>query len=118
VIDNLSLFQDAMNYFTNLGMALAVDDVGSGYSGLETIGKLKPSYLKVDASLIHDVHASKVNREMLKAIVLLGKGIGAKVIGEGIQTGEELNALRKLGINYGQGYLLGRPQLMPGTEPS
>ncbi len=118
VIDNLSLFQDAMNYFTNLGMALAVDDVGSGYSGLETIGQLRPSYLKVDASLIHDVHTSKVNREMLKAIILLGKGIGAKVIGEGIQTGEELNALRKLGINYGQGYLLGRPQLMPGTGPS
>jgi EAL domain-containing protein (putative c-di-GMP-specific phosphodiesterase class I) len=118
VIDNLSLFQDAMNYFTDLGMALAVDDVGSGYSGLETIGKLRPSYLKIDASLIHDIHISKVNREMLKAIIQLGRGIGARVIGEGIQAVEELNELRKLGIDYGQGYFLGRPQLMNNRENS
>jgi EAL domain-containing protein (putative c-di-GMP-specific phosphodiesterase class I) len=118
VIDNLSLFQDAMNYFTNLGMALAVDDVGSGYSGLETISKLKPSYLKMDASLIHDIHTSKVKSEMLKAIIMLGRGIGAKVIGEGIQSAEELNVLRKLGVDYGQGYFLGRPQLMPDPEKS
>jgi EAL domain-containing protein (putative c-di-GMP-specific phosphodiesterase class I) len=118
VIDNLSLFQDAMNYFTDLGMALAVDDVGSGYSGLETIGKLKPSYLKIDASLVHDVHTSKVNREMLKAIIVLGRGIGAKVIAEGIQRVEELKELQRLGISYGQGFFLGRPQLLPAPEQS
>jgi EAL domain-containing protein (putative c-di-GMP-specific phosphodiesterase class I) len=112
VIDNLSLFQDAMTYFTDLGMALAVDDVGSGYSGLETIGKLKPSYLKVDMSLVQGVHTSVINREMLKAIIALGRGIGAKVVAEGIELPEELNTVRKLGVDYGQGYLLGRPDLM------
>jgi EAL domain-containing protein (putative c-di-GMP-specific phosphodiesterase class I) len=110
VIDNLSLFLDSMSYFTSLGMSLAVDDVGSGYSGLETIGKLKPSYLKLDASLVHDVHVSAINREMLKAILQLGRGIGAKVIAEGIETPEELRVLRALGVDYGQGYLLGRPK--------
>ena len=99
-------------------MALAVDDVGSGYSGLETIGKLKPSYLKIDASLVHDVHTSKVNREMLKAIIVLGRGIGAKVIAEGIQRVEELKELQRLGISYGQGFFLGRPQLLPAPEQS
>jgi EAL domain-containing protein (putative c-di-GMP-specific phosphodiesterase class I) len=118
VIDNLSLFQDAMTYFTDLGMSLAVDDVGSGYSGLETIGKLKPSYLKVDMSLIRGVHNSVINREMLKAINSLGRGIGAKVIAEGIELPEELKSIRDIGIGYGQGYLLGRPDLMskPDTK--
>ena len=116
VIDNLSLFQDAMAYFTDLGMSLAVDDVGSGYSGLETIGKLKPSYLKVDMSLVQGVHTSMINREMLKAIISLGRGIGAKVIAEGIEVPEELKTLRTIGIDYGQGYLLGRPDLMSNAE--
>jgi EAL domain-containing protein (putative c-di-GMP-specific phosphodiesterase class I) len=110
VIENLSLFQDSISYFTSLGMALAVDDVGAGYSGLETISKLRPSYLKIDASLTHDVHTSVVNREMLKAILLLGHGIEAKVIAEGVETSEELDALRGIGVDYGQGYFLGRPK--------
>jgi EAL domain-containing protein (putative c-di-GMP-specific phosphodiesterase class I) len=112
VIDNLSLFQDAMTYFTDLGMSMAVDDVGSGYSGLETISKLKPSYLKLDMALVHDVHASTVNREMLKSIISFARGIGAKVIAEGIENSEELKALYAIGIDYGQGYFLGRPELM------
>jgi EAL domain-containing protein (putative c-di-GMP-specific phosphodiesterase class I) len=112
VIDNLSMFQDAMTYFTNLGISLAVDDVGSGYSGLETIAKLKPSYLKVDAALTHDLHISMINREMLRAIASLGHRIGAKVVAEGIEYAEELEALRTMDIDYGQGYFLGRPSPM------
>ncbi len=109
VIENLSLFLEAMSYFTDLGMSLAVDDVGTGYSGLETIARLKPAYLKADASLVRDVHTSLVNREMLKAIIALGRGIGAHVIAEGIQRDAELGTLEALGVEYGQGFLLGRP---------
>jgi EAL domain-containing protein (putative c-di-GMP-specific phosphodiesterase class I) len=112
VIDNLSLFQDAMSYFTDLGMSFAVDDVGSGYSGLETIAKLKPSYLKLDMALVSGVHASTINRDILKGICSVGRNIGARVIAEGIETPEELKALKAIGIEYGQGYLLGRPELM------
>jgi EAL domain-containing protein (putative c-di-GMP-specific phosphodiesterase class I) len=93
-----------------------VDDVGSGYSGLETIGKLKPSYLKADMALVQGVHTNRINREMLKAILSLGRGIGAKVIAEGIEVPEELQTLRTIGIDYGQGYLLGRPDLMANAE--
>jgi EAL domain-containing protein (putative c-di-GMP-specific phosphodiesterase class I) len=116
VIDNLSLFQEAMSYYTDLGMALAVDDVGSGYSGLETIAQLKPAYLKADASLVRGVTNSLVNREMLKAIVALGHGIGSKVIAEGIQTVEEMKTIEELGVDFGQGYYLGRPVVMSESE--
>src|SRR5204863_239081 len=64
VIENYNLFREAMAYFTDLGMSFAVDDVGSGYSGLESIARLKPTFLKIDISLIRDVHVSHVNQAM------------------------------------------------------
>jgi len=114
VIENYGLFQEAMAYFTDLGMSFAVDDVGAGYSGLEAIARLSPAYLKIDMSLVRDVHVSLVNQEMVKAIVSLGHGIGAAVVGEGIQTEDELRALEDVGVDFGQGYYLGRPDT--GTE--
>ncbi|HEY5907709.1 MAG TPA: EAL domain-containing protein [Vicinamibacteria bacterium] len=113
VIENYSLFREAMAYFTDLGMSFAVDDVGSGYSGLESIARLRPTYLKIDISLVRDVHISKVNQYMVQAIIFLGHNIGAKVIAEGIQTEEETQHLRSMGVDYGQGYFLARPEGPP-----
>ena len=116
VIENYHLFREAMAYFTDLGMSFAVDDVGAGYSGLESIARLKPQFLKIDTGLVRDVHSSLVNREMVKAIIAMGEGIGSTVIAEGIQTDDEANALQKMGIDWGQGYLLARPDAGPGLE--
>ena len=113
VIDNYGLFLETMAYFTDLGMSFAVDDVGAGYSGLEAIANLKPSFLKIDMSLVRNVHESVVNRAMVGAIVSLGQGIGAAVIAEGIETEDEFSALVDMDVDYGQGYLLARPQLAP-----
>jgi EAL domain-containing protein (putative c-di-GMP-specific phosphodiesterase class I) len=109
VIDNYGLFRETMSYFTDLGMSFAVDDVGAGYSGLESIAHLKPDFLKIDTVLVRDVHASAVNQAMVKAIVAIGHGIGAAVIGEGIQSEDEVQALRAIGVDYGQGFHLARP---------
>ena len=116
VIDNYTLFREAMAYYTDLGMSFAVDDVGAGYSGLESIARLKPTFLKIDIALVRDVHASLVNREMVKAIVAMGRGIGATVIAEGIHAEEEARALLSMGVSWGQGFLLARPE--PGPEPA
>jgi len=115
VIENYAIFRDTMDYFTALGMSFAVDDVGEGYSGLESIAKLKPSYLKIDKVLVRDVNISPVNRSMVKALIHLGHGIGAQVLAEGIQNEEEAQVLRALGVDFGQGYHLARPD--PGPEP-
>jgi EAL domain-containing protein (putative c-di-GMP-specific phosphodiesterase class I) len=116
VIDNYTLFREAMAYFTDLGISFAVDDVGAGYSGLESIARLKPAFLKIDTALVRDVHVSLVNREMVKAIIAMGRGIGAEVIAEGIQAEGEAEVLRQMGVDWGQGYLLARPDV--GPEPS
>ena len=113
VIENYGLFRETMAYFTDLGMSFAVDDVGAGYSGLESIAQLKPTFLKIDIALVRDVHVSPVNHAMVKAIIALGHGIGATVIAEGIQTEEETQALRAMGVDYGQGYYLARPERRP-----
>jgi EAL domain-containing protein (putative c-di-GMP-specific phosphodiesterase class I) len=116
IIENLAIFRDTMGYFTSLGMSFAVDDVGAGYSGLDTIAQLRPGYLKIDISLVRDVHASEFNRRMVKDLIALGHGIGAEVLAEGIQREEEAQVLRGIGVDYGQGYHLARPDV--GPEPS
>ena len=116
VIDSYGLLLETMAYFTDLGMSFAVDDVGAGYSGLESIANLKPSFLKIDMSLVRNVHESLVNREMVKAIVSLGRGIGAEIIAEGIETEDEFAALVDMDVDYWQGYLMARPQFPPEED--
>jgi len=113
VIDNYGLFTETMAYYSDLGMAFAVDDVGAGHSGLEAIAKLKPDYLKIDMALVRDVHASSVNQAMVRAIVSLSQSTGATVIAEGIHTDEEVRCLATLGVEWGQGYYLARPDVPP-----
>jgi EAL domain-containing protein (putative c-di-GMP-specific phosphodiesterase class I) len=115
VIENHGIFRDTMAYFTDLGMSFAVDDVGAGYSGLDTIAKLRPAYLKIDIGLVREVNVNPVNRSMVKAIIHLGHGINAKVIAEGVGNEEETQVLRAMGVDYGQGYHLARPDA--GQEP-
>jgi EAL domain-containing protein (putative c-di-GMP-specific phosphodiesterase class I) len=109
VIENLNLYREAMHSFIELGFSFAIDDLGAGYSGLETMATLGASYLKIDMGLVRDVHQKKVSQQVVKAILEMGTGVGATVIAEGIQTQDEAATLMDLGVRYGQGYLYGRP---------
>ncbi len=108
-IDNLSLYRDGLHAFIEMGFSFAIDDLGAGYSGLETVATLGASYLKIDMGLIRNLHQRKVNQQVVKAIVDMGQGVGATVIAEGIQTADEATAVADLGIRYGQGYYFARP---------
>ena len=110
VIENLNLYREAMHSFLDLGFTFAIDDVGAGYSGLETMANLGASYFKVDMGLVRHCHEKRVNRQVIRAILDMAKGVGATVIAEGIETVEEADALLELGVRYGQGYHYGRPQ--------
>jgi EAL domain-containing protein (putative c-di-GMP-specific phosphodiesterase class I) len=117
VIENLNLYREAMHAFTDLGFNFAIDDVGAGYSGLETVAVLKPAYLKIDIALVRDLHLKKVSRQVVKAILEMGEAIGSTVIAEGIEVREEARTLLELGVGLGQGYFFARPIDPRAGEP-
>lgn len=118
VIANLNMYREAMHPFLELGFTFAIDDVGSGYSGLETMVTLGASYFKIDMGLVRDVHEKRVGQQVIKAILDMGTGAGATVIAEGVQTREEADTLAEIGLRYAQGYYYGRPAdpYRPGTR--
>ncbi|HSG55672.1 MAG TPA: EAL domain-containing protein, partial [Paracoccaceae bacterium] len=88
---------------------IAIDDVGTGYSGLRHIVDLQPDILKMDMALTRDIHRDPARRALTGALVQLARDIGCKLVAEGIETIEERNAMADLGVDYGQGYFFARP---------
>jgi EAL domain-containing protein (putative c-di-GMP-specific phosphodiesterase class I) len=110
-IEHYDLFKEAVQYYTDLGFSIAVDDTGAGYSSLETIVELKPQYIKIDISIIRGIDKNILKQELIKAIVGLSKQMNSIAIAEGIETEGELNTLKEIGINMGQGFLFAKPGL-------
>ncbi len=91
------------------GFRLAVDDFGTGYSGLAYLQHLPFDIIKVDRAFVSGVDTNINRATFLESILDLAKGVGAKTVGEGIEGGGELDLLKKLGFDYGQGYYFSRP---------
>jgi EAL domain-containing protein (putative c-di-GMP-specific phosphodiesterase class I) len=91
------------------GVKVAMDDAGSGFSGLSRLIELAPDIIKLDRAIIEGIDLDPVRRSLATAIVAFARDVGAVVIAEGVETEDELDAVGKLGIEQVQGYLLGRP---------
>jgi EAL domain-containing protein (putative c-di-GMP-specific phosphodiesterase class I) len=102
-------FVDRLRGFKSDGFALALDDVGTGRAGLRAIERLEPDYLKIDTSLVRNVHESLMQQEVLATLVELAQAIGGAVIGEGVEREAEAAALAAGGARYGQGHLFAMP---------
>ncbi len=94
------------------GMRIAVDDAGAGYAGLQHILRLRPDLIKLDMSLTRDLDADHARASLVEAMTGFARKTGAVVVAEGIETDAELAALRGLGVECGQGDLLGRPEAL------
>ncbi|MCI5072091.1 EAL domain-containing protein [bacterium] len=116
-IDQYSSFRQALKYYTNAGITLAIDDVGTGYSSLEAIMEIQPKYIKIDASLIRGAHTNPAKQEMLKALKTLAKSLNAFTIAEGIEIQEDLTLVEEMDIDFAQGYFFAKPAAN-FTEPS
>lgn len=92
-----------------MGVLLAIDDAGAGYSGLQHIVRLQPDIIKLDMSLTSNIDSDKVKRSLAIALVSFATQTGAIIVAEGIETTAERDTVREIGISRGQGYLLGRP---------
>jgi EAL domain-containing protein (putative c-di-GMP-specific phosphodiesterase class I) len=86
-----------------------MDDVGSGYSSLESVIELTPEFVKVDRAFVAGIDEDPSRQELLRALHAVSEKIGARIIGEGLDTLAELETLGRLGIPFGQGWLFGKP---------
>lgn len=92
-----------------IGIETDIDDFGTGYSNLGYLVRLPISTLKIDRSFIAEMLDSDANREVVKTVIALARNLGLRVIGEGIETEQQLEALRALGCESGQGFLFAPP---------
>jgi EAL domain-containing protein (putative c-di-GMP-specific phosphodiesterase class I) len=114
LIKDTGLTIEYLKQWKELGVQIAVDDFGSGYSSLNYLSRLPIDRLKLDQSLICQMTVNKKGAIVVRSIVSLGAELGLDVIAEGVETEQQLRMLTDLGCPRAQGYLLGRP--MPAQQ--
>jgi len=101
--------------FRERGLRVAVDDTGAGFSSLRHVLGLSPELIKLDIGMSRDIESDDARQALVRALAGFASHIGAEIIAEGIESPEQLFALRDAGVRFGQGFLLGRPQPLPET---
>jgi EAL domain-containing protein (putative c-di-GMP-specific phosphodiesterase class I) len=98
---------------------LVVDDLGAGYSNLKSIADLEPKVVKIDRGIVAGLKRGSRQQKLVRAIVRLCEDLGASVVAEGIETANELHAIREAGVRLAQGYLFARPAFpLPEIDPA
>ncbi len=112
-VRHLSHVEQQIAVLRELGCEVALDDFGTGYSSFSYIQQLTVDYIKIDGSFIKDLVNKRVDQKIVQLIGEIGREAGMKTIAEYVQSSEALSLLGKLGIDYAQGYYIGRPMKVP-----
>ncbi len=96
-----------------LGFGFAVDDAGAGYASFTLIAALRPTLIKIDRQIVNGVSTDDAKQALVDSFVSFGGRIGARLVAEGIERRRDLLTLRDLGVQFGQGFLLGKPASTP-----
>ncbi|MCL5042521.1 MAG: EAL and GGDEF domain-containing protein [Gammaproteobacteria bacterium] len=115
-IENFGLLHSALFHYRDMGFAIALDDLGAGYSSLRLWSELRPDFVKIDRHFIDGIHLDPLKREFVGSILSLAQASMAHIIAEGIEQPEELKVLEEMGVDWVQGYLLGRPAAQPEQQ--
>jgi EAL domain-containing protein (putative c-di-GMP-specific phosphodiesterase class I) len=106
-----------MERLKGIGVELALDDFGTGYSSLSYLTAFPFDKIKIDKSFIRSMTLRPRSSAIISSIVTLARGLDMSVTAEGIETQEQFDRLKALGVNFAQGYLLGRPQPIAQIGP-
>jgi PAS domain S-box-containing protein len=95
---------------SDIGCSLALDDFGTGYGSFTYLQRLQLTYLKIDIMFVRDLLTNAANQHLVKAIVNIARGFNQRTIAEGVENRETLDLLRDLGVDFAQGFHVGRPE--------
>jgi EAL domain-containing protein (putative c-di-GMP-specific phosphodiesterase class I) len=98
-----------------LGFGFAIDDAGAGYASFSMIAALRPSVIKIDREIAYGIARDDAKQALVEAFVSFGGRIGALLLAEGIERRADLAMLTALGVDLGQGYLIGKPAAVPAA---
>ncbi len=115
-IDDFATVVQAASEYRIHGFHLAIDDLGAGYAGLRLWSELRPDYVKIDSHFLQRIHKDPIKQEFVRSIRDIALGTKSRVIAEGIETRDEYQVIRQLGIGLGQGYHFSRPKSRPPLE--
>lgn len=108
-MENSEKMLSTLHKLKEIGVQIALDDFGTGYSSLSYLRSFPFDTVKIDRSFVSDLSGSTCGSVIVQAIILIADSLGIKTVAEGIETEQQLQALKLLGCNEVQGYLLGRP---------
>ena len=114
-VRDFSSLQRVLDELREMGFRLAMDDVGSGYAGLQSIAEIRPDYLKIDMSLVRDLHLHPIKRELIATIHRFSESTGIAIVAEGVESEAELASLSNVGVRCAQGFLFAEPDCPPQT---
>ncbi|WP_419779170.1 GGDEF domain-containing protein [Maridesulfovibrio sp.] len=109
-VKDFKTFRKTLDHYRNQGYLVAIDDAGTGYSGLSSIAEIKPDYIKLDKSFVDNIETNQVNRALIDTFTDFAEKIGGKLIVEGIETQEQARTVTDMGVHLGQGYFFAKPQ--------
>jgi EAL domain-containing protein (putative c-di-GMP-specific phosphodiesterase class I) len=109
-IENLEEIKPKVVALRALGFRIAIDDVGAGYAGLNSITVLEPDFIKLDLVMVRDIDKVPLKQKLVATMTALGRNLGHSVVAEGVETRHERDMLMELGCDYLQGNLFARPQ--------
>jgi diguanylate cyclase (GGDEF)-like protein len=116
-ITDFAEVRDLLAHYRGLGHDIAIDDLGEGFSNLRMWTELHPQYVKIDRHFINGIGDDALKFQMVRSIHGLAEACSAHIIAEGIETEAEFRTVRDLGIAYGQGFFIARPQQHPADGP-
>ena len=111
-VEDYPALRVALSRWRERGLRVAVDDAGGGYSSFTHILELAPELIKLDASLVNELHTSPHRQALVRAVISFADEMGVQVVAEGVETAAELSVLRRLGAHLAQGFHLGRPKAL------
>ena len=114
--ENLAAARELVQELTQLGCGVALDDFGTGYGSFTYLKHLPVTELKIDIEFVRGITTDPADRRVVESIIAIARSFGIRTVAEGVETAETLAVLKSLGVDLVQGYFLGRPAPLEGTE--